>query len=162
MNKLNFKMIFVFILLVILSVSIVAYKDAIMGMIKSILQWELLNITLWLSFACCFLVHYFSIESENTPEVGLIYNHFGRFADSAFALITYGLASTTSVAILEGIYIQQFFGEKIYFNYFDKIDIYSMLVVCGFLLGYSIFAALSALKEAIKISKAESIVPIES
>ena len=86
--------------------------------------------------------------------------HFGKFADSAFATITYGLASTTSAAILKGVYIQQFFQEKVYFNHFDQIDIYSMLVVCLFLLGYSLYAALSALHNAILLSKAETAVGV--
>lgn len=91
---------------------------------------------------------------------GLIFNHFGKFADTAFAIITYGLASTTSAAILKGVYAQQFFNEKVYFQNFDQIDIYSMLVVCVFLLGYSLYAAITALKNAVILSQSETAIPI--
>jgi hypothetical protein len=109
---------------------------------------------------CCFFVHYLSVKNDKNYTGGLIYKDFGKFADSAFAIITYGLASTTSAAILKGVYIQQFFHEKIYFNHFDQIDIYSMLAVCIFLLGYSLYAAINALKNAIVLSNAETAVGI--
>ena len=160
MKALNYKLVCVFIFLVALSVFLVQFQGLTKDSIKSLLQWRHLNITLWLSLICCFGVHYISIKSDNSDYGGIIYKDFGKFADSAFAIITYGLASTTSAAILKGVYIQQFFDEKIYFNYFDQIDIYSMLVVCLFLLGYSLYAAFSALKNAVLLSKAEIAVPI--
>ncbi len=160
MKTLNFKLIGVFIFLVLLSILLVSYQDLTKNAIKATLQWEHLNITLWLSLICCFFVHYLSIKNDTTYDGGLIYKHFGKFADSAFAIVTYGLASTTSAAILKGIYIQQFFQEEVYFNHFDKIDIYSMLIVCLFLLGYSLYAAINALKNAILLSNAETAVGV--
>ncbi|MFB2803272.1 hypothetical protein [Shewanella seohaensis] len=160
MKTLNLKLIGVFIFLVALSIFLVTYQDLTKTTVKAILQWKHLNITLWLGFICCFIVHYLSIRSDKNYDSGLIYKHFGKFADSAFAIVTYGLASTTSAAILKGVYIQQFFQEKIYFNHFDQIDIYSMLVVCLFLLGYSLYAALNALQNAILLSKAENAVGV--
>jgi len=130
--------------------------------IKSTLQWEHLNKVLWLGFICCFSVHYLSIKNDEQYDGGIIYKHFGKFADSAFAVITYGLASTTSASILKGVYIQQFFGDEVYFNNFDQVDIYSMLVVCIFLLGYSLYSAISALQSSILLSKAENAVPMPS
>jgi hypothetical protein len=160
MRTLNLKLICVFIFLVAISVFLVIYQDATKSSIKAILQWKHLNITLWLSLICCFIVHYLSIRGDDNYDGGLIYKHFGKFADSAFAIVTYGLASTTSAAILKGVYIQQFFQEKVYFNHFDQIDIYSMLVVCLFLLGYSLYAALNALQNAVLLSKAETAVGV--
>ncbi|MCJ8304738.1 hypothetical protein [Shewanella sp.] len=160
MKALNYKLVCVFIFLVALSVFLVLFQDLTKNCIKSILQWKHLNITLWLSLICCFVVHYVSIKSDNSYDGGIIYKHFGKFADTAFAIVTYGLASTTSAAILKGVYIQQFFNEKVYFNHFDQIDIYSMLVVSLFLLGYSLYAALSALRNAVFLSKAETAIPV--
>jgi hypothetical protein len=159
-KALNFKLIAVFIFLILLSVFLVNYQDLTKNSIKATLQWKHLNVTLWLSLVCCFFVHYLSIKNDNNYTGGLIYKDFGKFADSAFAIITYGLASTTSAAILKGVYIQQFFHEKIYFNHFDQVDIYSMLVVCVFLLGYSLYAAINALKNAITLSNAETAIGV--
>ena len=160
MKALNFKLIGVFILLVFLSFILISNTEPTMLLIKSVLKWELLNATLWLGIICCFAVHYLSIKDDSSYNGGLIFKHFGKFADSAFAIITYGLASTTSASILKGVYIQQYFEEKIYFNHFDQIDIYSMLVVCLFLLGYSLYAAISALRNAVLLSQAELAIPV--
>jgi hypothetical protein len=161
MKALNIKLSCVFILLVGLSILLLINKEPTMLYIKSILEWKRLNTALWLGFFCCFTVHYLSIKNDESYNGGLIFKHFGKFADSGFAMITYGLASTTSAAILKGVYIQQYFEEKVYFNNFDQVDIYSMLVVCLFLLGYSIFAALSALRNALLFTQAETAIPIK-
>jgi len=95
------------------------------------------------------MIHYLSIRNSTNGYDGLIYKSFGKFADSAFAAITYGLALTTSASILKGVYIQQIIGGDIYFNYFGEVDIYSMLVVSVFLFGYSIYATGHALVGAI-------------
>ncbi|MEG3755507.1 hypothetical protein [Psychromonas arctica] len=160
MKALNFKLIGVFIFLIVLSFILMSNTKATMLLIKSVLKWESLNASLWLGFICCFVVHYLSIKDDTSYNGGLIFKHFGKFADSAFAIITYGLASTTSSSILKGVYIQQYFEEKVYFNHFDQIDIYSMLVVCLFLLGYSLYAAISALRNAVLLSQAELAIPI--
>ncbi|OUS72776.1 hypothetical protein B5G52_06165 [Pseudoalteromonas sp. A601] len=159
-EKLNFKLIGVFLLLMTLSVLLILNKEPTMLLVKSVLEWKQLNATLWLGFFSCFIVHYLSIKKETGYVGGLIFSHFGKFADTAFAIITYGLASTTSAAILKGVYVQQFFGERVYFQNFDQIDIYSMLVVCIFLLGYSLYAAFAALKNAVILSKSETAIPV--
>lgn len=158
----NLKLILVFLLLVGLSVLLLLNKQETMLYVKNVLEWEPLGSALWLGLASCFIVHYLSIKNDDSYHGGLIFKHFGKFADSAFAIVTYGLASTTSAAILKGVYIQQFFKTEVYFNNFDQVDIWSMLVVCLFLLGYSIFSGFSALKSAIFNSQAEVAVAIRS
>ncbi|MCM0612406.1 hypothetical protein KFJ24_07955 [Marinobacter sediminum] len=123
-------------------------------------EWKHLNSSLWLGVFSCFIVHYLSIMDDSNYAGGLIFNHFGKLADTAFAVITYGLASTTAVAMLKGVYVQQFFDEKVYFRNFDQIDIYSTLVVCIFLFGYSMYAAITALKNAVILSKSETAIPV--
>lgn len=158
----NLKLILVFLLLVGLSALLVLNKQSTMLHVKSVLEWEPLGSALWLGLASCFIVHYLSIKNDNSYYGGLIYKHFGKFADSAFAIVTYGLASTTSAAILKGVYVQQFFKTEVYFKNFDQVDIWSMLIVCLFLLGYSIYAGFIALKSAIFNSQAEVAVAIKS
>lgn len=159
-KRLNFKLLGVFLSLVSLSMFLVANKEQSMVSIKLFLEWKHLSISLWFFYICCFSVHYLSIKDDQSYDSGLIYKHFGKFADSGFAVGTYGLASTTSAAILKGVYSQQFFQEEIYFTNFDQIDIYSMLVVCLFLFGYSVYAAMSALINAMVISQSEMAIPV--
>ncbi len=158
--KINWKLLGVLMFLVIVSVLVVSNAVITRETVRAFFEWEHLNITLWLTFVISFTVHYLSVKDDNSNIGGLIYKHFGKFADSAFAIVTYGLASTTAASILKGVYIQQFFEGEIYFNNFDQVDIYSMLVVCLFLFGYSIYAALSSIVNAVVISKSSLAIPI--
>ncbi|WP_374972401.1 hypothetical protein [Spongiibacter marinus] len=106
------------------------------------------------------MFYYFSNRKSLSDYTGVIFSHFGAFADSAFAAITFGLASTTSASILKGIYVQQHFGDKVYFSSFDDIDIYSMLVVCIFLFGYSLFSCLKVLSYSLYLGSAEEACPV--
>ena len=160
LSNINLRLLGVLIFLSILSVVYILNQTVINGTIRIILEWEHLNITLWAIVIVSFTVHYLSARDNVSEYTGIIYKHFGVFADSAFAALTYGLASTTSAAILKGVYVQQFFGDIIYFNYFSSLDINSMLVVCLFLLGYSIWATLKAVIGAIILSNSEKAEPV--
>ncbi|WP_046006075.1 hypothetical protein [Pseudoalteromonas rubra] len=162
MRSPNLKLALVFLLLVGLSALLLLNKSEMMLYVKNVLEWEHLGAALWLGLTSCFIVHYMSIFSDDSYQGGIIYKHFGKFADSAFASITYGLASSTSASILKGVYVQQFFSTEVYFKNFDDIDIWSMLVVCLFLLGYSIYAGFNALRTAIFNTQTEVAVGISS
>ncbi|MDE1352136.1 hypothetical protein L9W80_18540 [Vibrio aestuarianus] len=153
--KFNLRLVGVLIILVIIAVTYITDQKYYNDTIRSVLEWKHLNISIWFGCFICFVLHYLSAKSSNAEYAGLIYKQFGIFADSAFAAITYGLAMTTSASILKGVYVQQFFGDVVYFNHFESLDIYSMLVVCLFLLGYSFWSCTRAAWEAIIFSSAE-------
>ena len=153
--KFNFRLIFVLVVLVTLAATYIADQTHYNEGIRAVLEWKHLNVSIWLGCFICFVLHYLSSKDSSTEYAGLVYKQFGVFADSAFAAITYGLAITTSASILKGVYVQQFFGDVIYFNHFESLDIYSMLVVCLFLLGYSLWSCFRAAWEAIVFSTAE-------
>ncbi len=158
--RLNFKLLGVTVLLIVLSCLLVTNQKETLDLIKEILSWQHLNLSLWLGLGICFFIHYLSIRNEPGYTQGLIYLHFGKFADSAFAVGTYGLASTTSASLLKGIYFQQVLEQEIYFKNFNQLDIYSMLVVCIFLLSYSIYAAVRSFINAVTLSQAKTAIPI--
>lgn len=160
-GKLDLKLISVAILLSALSFLLVTNQKETLILIKSILSWRHLNLSIWLGLGICFFIHYLSIKNEPGYTQGLIFVHFGKFADSAFAIGTYGLASTTAASLLKGIYFQQVLKQEIYFKNFNQIDIYSMLVVCIFLLSYSIYAAAKSFINAVTLSQAETVTPIK-
>ena len=160
LKNINYSLLLVTLCLSTLSVLYLSYQNNANNILRTILEWNHLGASLWLGITVCFIVYYFSIK--NSPEIysGIIFTHFGVFADTAFAIITYGLASTTSASILKGVYIQQYFGDQVYFNNFSSIDIYSMLVVCLFLIGYSLFASFKALVSALYVSSSEAAKPV--
>lgn len=159
-KRINFGLLFVMILLFCFSFFYISNKKLINVSIRQVLEWKELNLSIWILVSISFFIHYLAEKNNKINYSGLIYKHFGIFADSAFAAITYGLAATTSAAILKGVYIQQFFGDVVYFNNFSSLDINSMLVVCIFLLGYSFWATVKAVINAILQGHSEDAVPV--
>jgi hypothetical protein len=157
LKNINFRSIFSCVFLSVLAIAYINYQDQINKSLRVFLEWQHLNISIWMFIIVCFSSSYFAIRDDDSNNNGLIYKHFGAFADTAFAIVTYGLASTTSASILRGVYIQEFFKDKIYFNFFSQIDIFSMLVVCLFLFGYSLLASIRAVSQAILINSGENI-----
>jgi len=160
LGKFNLKLIFVALLLTGISYLLVINQQETLLLIKNVLSWKHLNLSIWLGLSICFFIHYLSIKDNKNHSQGLIYVHFGKFADSAFAIGTYGLASTTSASLLKGIYFQQVLDLEVYFQNFNQVDIYSMLVVCIFLLSYSIYAAITAFINGVTLSQSEKVIPI--
>lgn len=158
-KNIDWKLVSVFVCLVVFAIIYMLNQESIMQGIQAVLEWPHLNATLWLSVLVSFFIHYLSMKNNHGTYDGLIYKAFGMFADSAFAAITYGLALTTSASILKGVYVQQFIGGMIYFANFDEIDICSMLVVCLFLFGYSAYSTGTALIAAIYRGAGENAEP---
>lgn len=158
--KVNLRLFSVLVVLVIIAATYISEQKHYNQIIRNILEWDQLSISLWLGVIISFILHYFSSKDLAEDYDSLIYKQFGIFADSAFAAVTYGVAITTSAAILKGVYIQQFFGDIVYFNNFESIDIYSMLVVCLFLFGYSIWACTRAVIGAILMNSSEKAEPV--
>lgn len=154
MNK---KLLLVLIGLIFISIFFILNQKAINLIVRTIFEWRFLNITLWCYILICFIINYLSLNDVTNNESGMIFKEFGFFANSAFTAITFGLALTTSTSILKGIYIQQYFRDKIYFNEFSEIDIYSLLVVSLFLFGYSIISSFRVLKRAIVLKNSNEI-----
>ena len=158
-SKLNYKLCGVVFVLILLLVGYVHYKAEIIQLIRFILEWGFLNTVLWFGVFICFFVNYISLKKNSVSQSGLIFTHFGPFGDSAFAVGTYGIASTTAASIAKGVYIQINFTDMVYFNHFSQLDIYSMLVVCCFLFGYSVYACYKALVAAIYVSGSVDALP---
>ena len=159
MCKFNNKLLIVLFLLVLLSIFYVNYKDYVHQNVRDFLEWKNLNLSLWIFISICFIVHYLSIDKFEKNKTVYINNfpiHYGVFSNAIFSVITFGLATTTSVSIIKGIYIQKVFEDKIYFFNFDNIDIGSILVICSFLLLYSMSNSIKVRYAAIKINTYES------
>ena len=165
-RKFNVKLVIVALVLFILSYLMVSNQQDFLRLARYIFIWKHLEICIWLIFSICFFVHYLSIKddagnkAEDNHNQILIFFHFSKFANSAFAVITYSIASTTSISLLKGIFFQQVLEEQIYFINFGQLDIYSILIVCIFLFFYSIQVAAKALFYAITYRKAEEITAV--
>lgn len=61
--------------------------------------------------------------------------HFESYAGAIFSIATYGLAGTTSVTLLQGVYLQYFYDVQYFYN-FGALDLASIALVSSYLLIY--------------------------
>jgi hypothetical protein len=159
MKGLNKQLIVVLIFLCVCSFFYILYRDSVNQNFRDFLEWKNLSICLWLFIFICFSLHYLSVKNVDVYKKDYISGfpvQYGAFSNSVFSAITFGLATTTSVSIMKGIYIQEIFKDKIYFYNFDNIDIVSILVVSLFLFIYSMSNSIKVLYAAIKSSAYEN------
>jgi hypothetical protein len=93
-KKVDWKLVAVLVLLVGLSVGYMTNQDVVKNIVKSFLTWPLLPTCIWLFVLVSFVIHYLSVRSSISAYEGLIYKAFGKFADSAFAAVTYNVNKT--------------------------------------------------------------------
>lgn len=127
----------------------VELKDLVRHTLNS--KWSMAITSIYV-IACAVM---YQIFVGGSLEVnGVIHTHFGKYADFSFAIVTFVPASATSLALLKGLFMQEFFDE-IYFSGFDKIDMTSIFVVSSYLLYYSLFNSTKMLIAA--ISQVDSV-----
>ncbi|WP_281649103.1 hypothetical protein [Parendozoicomonas sp. Alg238-R29] len=106
--------------------------------LKTMLESGAINTFIWAYVGSVFLLHQYLYGANELKNDSFIYKHFGRYADTLFGIATYGLAGTTSTALLKGLYLQTFY-SGMYFTGFGTFDLVSMFLLTSFLLVYSMF-----------------------
>ena len=160
-GRINVGLFVALLLLIVLSFFLVTNLGNAKELTHQFLVWPHLTLCFWLAICICYIIYTFSPASVNQGQTSLIYKMFGKFADTAFTIGTLGVAGTTALALLKGIYIQTIMENDIYFNHFNEIDIFSLFVVAMFLLVYSLRMSLNALYISIVNSNAVDAKPAE-
>ncbi|MDX7783008.1 hypothetical protein SJR90_11735 [Aeromonas caviae] len=137
-SKVNIKYTLALFLFIGLIISIQIYGHEIKIPIKKMFESDLLGVILWGYVIGIFCIHKYIYGKTTMRSDSFILKHFGSYADLCFGMTTYGLAGTTSLALLKGLYLQQYF-DAIYFIGFASFDLVSMFLLSSFLLVYCIF-----------------------
>ncbi|GEM_PF-5725176 len=87
------------------------------------------------------------------------YSHFGKYADSVFAIATLSLAGTTSLALLNGIFMQITFNELHYVG-FETLDLASVILVSTYLMYYCLTNTTSLLVQVLFQAEASPITEV--
>lgn len=156
----NYKWTFSLLFLIGLIIIIQVFGSDMKQPIKELFESGWLSIVLWAYVAGVFSVHRYLFATYELANDSFIFKHFGTYAETLFAIGTYGLAGTTSVALLKGLYLQTFF-EGQYFTGFAKFDLVSMFLLTSFLLVYCVFNTTMLLKDIIFYSE-NSVVEVKS
>lgn len=87
------------------------------------------------------------------------YSHFGKYADSVFAIATLSLAGTTSFALLNGIFMQITFNELHYIG-FETMDLASVVLVSTYLMYYCLTNTTTLLVQVLFQAEASPITEV--
>jgi hypothetical protein len=156
MEGVNKKFIFSSVFLLALIVVTSANKVEVMLGVRWLLESGWFKGIL-LSYICVTIIsHSITVKESDLLDIPLFRTQINKPLDTVLTIGTYVAVASTATTLLKGAYIQQFYGDIIYFREFGKLDIYSLLGVASLLLWYVLFHTSRMFKEALFISvKAE-------
>jgi hypothetical protein len=157
MNGFNFKALFATFFVVTLVLISQVYNENLKEILKLALESNLLTALLWSYVVGVFLIHKFLYFSNSLQKNSFIYKHFGPYSDAFLGIATNGLAGSTSLSLIKGLFLQTFYAGS-YFSGFGAFDLSSMFVMASFLLYYSVFNTTVLFKE---IAFYFAVTPIE-
>lgn len=150
--KTTISVIFVMALIVLMQM----FGNEIKGPLKDVLESKWVAFVVWGYVGGTFLMHRYLYSSSELKKDSFIYKHFGAYAETLFGMATYGIAGTTSLALLKGLYLQTFY-EGMYFTGFGTFDLVSMFLLTSFLLVYCMFNTTIMLKDVLFHSETSPI-----
>ena len=136
-----------FVFLIFISCMAYGFQEELKEIVKTILEskWSIALICIYV-ISCALMYQVYVGGSSDFG--GIAHINFGKYAGFVFAVGTYVPTSATSLALLKGLFMQEFF-DKIYFSGFDKLDMVSIFIVSSYLLYYSMFNSTKLLISAV-------------
>lgn len=159
MNKIDKKSLFAILFVAILAILSFLFKIEIMNLMRIVLEKGHLKAILLILVSIIVITHPVKIRPENDSSNLMIRSGVVPL-DIFLTLSTYMAITTTACSLLEGAFIQNFFGV-IYFNRFEELDIYVLLGVATLLLWYVSFHMYKMTVELLFITKIVSKSSIE-
>lgn len=117
----------VFILFALATV-LAFYKQEAKEVVKGIFEGGSLSYVIWTYVVISVLSHRYCIERVSASL-------FDKISDAVFSIATYGFAATTSLTLLQGVFLQFFYGVQWFIN-FGNLDLASIVLVSVYLLIY--------------------------
>ena len=151
----------VIIFLFILGITIFSNKEDAKKIVKIFLESSWPAVTIWLLAIVGVFAERFFARAGMDNRSGVMYQSFGKYADSIFTVATFGLAGSTSLALLKGLYLQLFFGGT-FFSGFGDFDLSSIFLISSFLLFHSVSGTTRLILNAVFQAEATDVAPIQS
>ncbi|VVS94669.1 hypothetical protein [Desulfoluna spongiiphila] len=146
-STLNTKRLFFALAFLGLIVSALCFHKEMQEPIKIIFESKIPRFLLWGYVVVSVVMHRFLFGSTDSND-SFIVRHFGKYADTVFAIGSFGLGGSTSIALMKGLYLQTFF-EMHFFIGFGSFDLVSMFLLSSFLFVYCIVNTTKLFKEVI-------------
>lgn len=136
MKKIRFDRLVVSVMLFLALLFLFSFRASAKEVTSAILESNWTPAIIWIfSFTSVVLDRLYCRNLQQGS--GFIYTNFGAYADAIFCIATFGFSGSTSIALLNGIYLQIFF-DKLNFIGFGNFDLASIIVISSFLLFYSL------------------------
>lgn len=170
-TKYDYKLIVLSIIIItIIAVAFFFFWENTKSIIRFILEAKLTYFLLWTFTVMVFFINYIKHKHKDVKSEIIFTRKFGVFIDNALGGITYATIITTSLTLLKGLYIQQFFKDKQYFLEFKDLDLMTMFGVMLFLLYYAFLKVIDTAKETYKVQNTEivynenreAVIPLDS
>jgi len=156
-SKYDYKLILLSTILVILAAIGFFYWAPTKFLIRWILEAQFTIFLLWVVSVLIFMIHFIKHKNKEVEMEPIVSKKFGVFIDSLLGGIGYGTAISTSITLLKGLFIQQFFEDKRFFNEFGNLDIMTIFGVTIFILYFSFMKVIETAKEAYRIEHTEQV-----
>lgn len=157
-KKYDYKLIIISIILIVtIAIAFFFFWENTKNIIRLILEARLTYFLLWTLTVVIFVINYIKHKDKDVKSEIILTRKFGIFVDNALGGITYATIITTSLTLLKGLYIQQFFNDKQYFLEFKDLDLMTMFGVMLFLLYYAGVKVIDTAKETYKIQNTEVV-----
>ncbi|WP_319542358.1 hypothetical protein [uncultured Pseudodesulfovibrio sp.] len=159
-NNISKRVIGVIVGVLALLVVSMLFKDQIRTLATNVLTHEWLYPCIWAYMAICFFSDY--AENKDVISDSIIAKNIGKFGEACLNMVTWGVATTTAVALLKGLYIQHIIQNKTYFVNFVFLDYISIFLVGLFLFIISVRLSWGIFWEALFKSNAVDVEPVPS
>ncbi|MBA3022720.1 MAG: hypothetical protein KKB48_09660 [Gammaproteobacteria bacterium] len=114
--------------LFVLAAVLVVYRQEAKDVVRGIFEGGSLPYAIWIYVTVSVLSHSYFIA-------GVASSQFEKITETVFSIGTYGLAGTTSLTLLQGVFLQYFYGVSSFSN-FGSLDLASVGLVSVYLLIY--------------------------
>lgn len=144
----------VVLILFVLATVLVLYRQEAKDVIKGIFESGSLSYIIWIYVVVSVVSHSYFIVRVSSSQ-------FEKLTETIFAIGTYGLAGTTSLTLLQGVFLQYFYDVE-WFSNFGSLDLASVCLVSVYLLiycGVSTSRMLSDVLFQVKSSDSETATP---
>jgi len=150
-KKMNMKLIL--LTLALFAAAFFSYRgwSTVRILIRMVLESEITYFIAWAVPILIFLVNFVGNKIKDIDSEPMITMRFGKFCDHALGGVAYAIVIVTALVLLKGLFIQTFFGDKIFFVDFKNIDLLTILSIALFLL-------YSAIRKIIEIAKSTFII----
>ena len=137
-NKVDTKSVLSLLTVLALAGTTTVFKDEVFKFVRLALESDTINTLLSIVIVAAVFIHTVKIKDRSDTKAYIINSKFAPL-DMILSMGSYLAVSRTATSLIEGAFIQEFYGTPTYFAKFNQLDIYVLIGVSGLLLWHVIW-----------------------